>query len=619
MSSSDRRPRFTAPAAASDVRGSLKGAVRKVADLLPPPRDEALLGLARDAYSLVTGSSTVGANRKRRPWTPAERGQRLDPWQDPVAWRRARRAFERRDYEEALGQVDGLLERHPDSRKALALKRDIHARRGDLTQVVETIRRIRGLEDDPRLVAQERLWLGRLVETDPRWLPRIPGAARPVEPRANNVVMHLLKESVPYLQNGFTMRSRYTLLAQRDAGLDPFVVTSLGFPRKEGVTSFPVTETVDGIVHHRLDLGPGYATEAPFDVQLTDYAWLAARVGRRERPAIIHASSGFRGFETALVGVALREHLRRPLVYEVRSFFETTWSGDHDRAEAGEHYERRFETENRCMRAADAVVTIGEAMRDDIAARGVPRDRIFLMPNGVDPASFEPADASPELRRRYRLEGRTVFGYVSNLDHPREGQELLIEATAKLLLRGRKVACLIVGDGLRRQELEDQARRAGVGEAVIFTGRIPHAEVRAHYALLDMFVVPRRNDRAARYVTPLKPFEAMAMGKPLVVSDLPALIEIAAPGERGVAFAHDDADALASSIELLIDHPELRQSYGEAGRRWVLAERTWAANGKRYRDVYESLMSRGAAGVGAGANGTPESVAAGSATGGAAL
>jgi glycosyltransferase involved in cell wall biosynthesis len=609
MPNADRRPRFTTPAAKSGVRGSLKGVVRKVADLLPPPRDEALLGLARDAYSLATGTTSAEANRKRRRWTPAERGRRLDPWQDPVAWRRARKAFERRDYEEALEQVEGLLERHPDSRKALGLKRDVHARRGDLTQVVETIRRIRELEDSPALIAQERLWLGRLVETDPRWLPRIPGLPRPIEPRANNVVMHLLKESVPYLQNGFTMRSRYTLLAQRDAGLDPFVVTSLGFPRKEGVTRFPTTDIVDGIAHHRLDLGAGYPTEVPFDVQLSDYAWLAARVARRERPAIIHASSGFRGFETALVGVALREHLRRPLVYEVRSFFETTWSGDHDRAESGEHYERRFETENRCMRTADAVVTIGEAMRDDIAARGVPRDRIFLMPNGVDPASFEPSEPDPELRRRYRLEGRTVFGYVSNLDHPREGQELLIEATARLLLRGRKVACLIVGDGLRRDELEDRARRAGVGEAVVFTGRIPHGEVRAHYALLDVFVVPRRNDRASRYVTPLKPFEAMAMGKPLVVSDLPALIEIAAPGERGLSFAHDDADALAAAIETLIDHPELRQSYGDAGRRWVLAERTWAANGKRYRDVYESLLDR-RAGAGAGAR-AGEGVAAG--------
>jgi glycosyltransferase involved in cell wall biosynthesis len=169
---------------------------------------------------------------------------------------------------------------------------------------------------------------------------------------------------------------------------------------------------------------------------------------------------------------------------------------------------------------------------------------------------------------------------------------VLIEATARLLARGRKVACLIVGDGARRRELEGQARKSGVSDAVVFTGRVPHDEVRSHYALLDVFVVPRRNDRAARFVTPLKPFEAMAMGKPLLVSNLPALVELAAPGERGLAFPHGDADGLASALETLIDQPDLRHRFGRAGRDWVLAERTWERNGQRYREIYADLLDR---------------------------
>jgi glycosyltransferase involved in cell wall biosynthesis len=565
----------------------LKSAVRRVADLLPPPRDEALIGVARELWALLTGQR--GRSRGRRVAAPGARGE---PWLDPMVWHRARRAFDQGAYEIALARVESVLARHPDSLKALNLKKDIHTRRGDVSDVVATYRRMRQVQDDPAIAFYERQWLGRLIETDPRWLPRIVGPTRSVEPRDDRTVMHLLKESVPYLQNGFTMRSRYTLLSQKAAGLDPFVVTSLGFPRKDGVERFPSTDILDGITHHRLDLGPGYPTDQPFDRLLTDYAWLASKVARRERPAIIHASSGFRGYETALVGMALRDHLRLPLVYEVRSFFETTWTADHDRAEFNEHFRRRHDTENRAMKSADVVITISESMREDIAARGVPSDRIHLMPNGVDPLAFEPQDPDPELVRRYRLDGKTVFGYVSNLDHPREGQEVLIEATARLLARGRKVACLIVGDGARRSELEGLARRAGVGGAVIFTGKVPHDEVRAHYALLDLFVVPRRNDRAARFVTPLKPFEAMAMGKPLVVSNLPALVEIAAPGERGLAFPHGDADGLADAIETLIDQPETRRRFGQAGRDWVLAERTWGRNGERYREIYVDLLDR---------------------------
>jgi glycosyltransferase involved in cell wall biosynthesis len=561
----------------------------RLADALPPPRGDALLGIARETYRFITGRGGTPVPRAAQPDGDEQGSSAI---KDALAWRRARNAFDDADYDTALEAVDELLERNPMSARALRLKRDVHVRRGDLTDGVRTLRRLRTADNDPAWQVPQRHLLGRLIETDPRWAPRIPGRSRPIEPRSDTAIMHLLKESLPYQQNGFTMRSRYTLLAQRDAGLDPFVVTSLGFPRKDGVTDAPPVELVDGIPHHRLDLGPGYPAEPPFDVHLTDYAWLAADVALRERPAVLHASSGFRGFETALVAEAIRDHVRRPLVYEVRSFFETTWSPDGERAERGEHYQRRYDTENRAMRAADVVITIAEAMRTDIIARGVPADRVHLMPNGVDPDAFQPMEPDPLLRSRYGIAGKTVIGYVSNLDHPREGQEVLIEATAMLVRRGLDVACLIVGDGRRRDELETLARRSGAADSIVFTGRVPHAEVRAHYALLDVFVVPRTNDRAARFVTPLKPFEAMAMGKPLVVADLPALVEIAAPGERGLSFPAGDPEGLARAVRQLVDAPELRRRFGEAGRTWVLAERTWRANGDRYRDIYAEVLER---------------------------
>jgi glycosyltransferase involved in cell wall biosynthesis len=231
-------------------------------------------------------------------------------------------------------------------------------------------------------------------------------------------------------------------------------------------------------------------------------------------------------------------------------------------------------------------------MRDDIIARGVDPERVTVIPNGVDATAFTPQAPDPALRRQYGLEGRFAFGYVSNLDHPRENQELLVEATAILLKRGRAVTCLIIGDGKRRAEIEGIARKAGVGDRVIFTGRVPHDAVASHYALLDAFVVPRRDERAARTVTPLKPYEALAMERPLVVADLPALTEIAEPDARGLAFPAGDAAALASTLERLIDDPELGRRMGVAGREWVARERSWAANGPRFRAVYDRVLER---------------------------
>jgi glycosyltransferase involved in cell wall biosynthesis len=314
------------------------------------------------------------------------------------------------------------------------------------------------------------------------------------------------------------------------------------------------------------------------------------------RPALIHVSSGHRGFETALVALALREHIRRPVVYEVRSFFEATWSPDPARAERGELYRLRHAAEARVMSTADHVITISEAMRDEIVARGLDPDRVTVIPNGVDVEAFSPRDADPALRSRYGLGDAFVFGYVSNLDHPRENQELLIAATRRLVDRGRRVRCLLVGDGRRRPRLEQLARDKGVARQVVFTGAVPHDEVAAHYALLHAFVVPRQDEHASRTVTPLKPYEAMAVGLPLVVADLPALREIVAPDSRGLAFPPGDEIALADSLERLIDSQDLGPELGRAGREWVVQERTWDRNGPRYDAVYRGVLERWAAG-----------------------
>ena len=464
-------------------------------------------------------------------------------------------------------------------------------RRGGLVAPLMATRRLRALTDSVTLAQRQRELEGRLQETEPGWLPRISGPRKAIEPRTQNVVMHLLKASLPERQSGYTIRSRETLHAQRAAGLEPFVVTPVGYPPAHDGVTVTDLELVDDIPHHRLQ--PGTATYGlSSDAILSRTAAMAAEVARRERPAIIQAASGHRGYEIALVGLALREHLVRPLVYEVRGFLESAWTSDPDLAESAEWSRRRYATELRVMAGADAITTLSIAMRDELLERGAPAAKIVVVPNGIDPSAFSPMRPDAGLRRRYGLQERWVFGYVSNMDHVREGHETLIDAAAQMVRAGRAVTCLLVGDGTRRASLEARAAASGVGDAVVFTGRVPYAEVPAHYALLDAFVVPRLPDRAARFVTPLKPYEAMAMGLPLVVSEMPALTEIAAPDERGLSFPVGDVPALVATLEQLMDRPELGDRMGAAGRAWVLTERTWAADGQRYRELYSSVLER---------------------------
>jgi glycosyltransferase involved in cell wall biosynthesis len=514
------------------------------------------------------------------------------------AVREAEAALAAGDPDSALAATEAAIRNRPGDRVLLTVRRRAFAARGDQTGVAATIaalRRAGGAGESDAVATTERRLHGDLAETDPRWRPRILGPRRPLAPRSDRVVLHLLKESRPQRQNGFTMRSHDNLLAQRAAGWDPVVVTALGFPRWNGAW-VTATEQVDGIRHHRLDLGSGYPAEGPVDTYLEDYAWRAAVITSEERPAIIHASSGARGYESALVGLAVGEHFDLPVVYEVRSLFDgppppgMSAAAASDATSPRERYRRRDGTELRTMLAADAVVTLSETMKADIVARGVPAERVFVVPNGVDPEVFSPRPPDPALRSQYGVDDRYLMGYVSNLDHPREGHETLIEATALLVDAGRDVACLIVGEGRRREGLEAVAAASGVADRIVFTGAVPHDQVPAMYALLDVFVVPRRDERAARLVTPLKPFEAMAMARPMVVADLPALTEVAPDGERSLAYPAEDAAALAAAVERLMDDPVLAARLGAAGRAWVTKQRTWAANGPRWTAVYRSVL-----------------------------
>src|SRR5262249_17498283 len=112
-------------------------------------------------------------------------------------------------------------------------------------------------------------------------------------------------------------------------------------------------------------------------------------------------------------------------------------AGDFEGAEASELFRRRLAQEDRILAEVDGILSISEALTDLLVSRGIARERIHLLPNGIDPADFHPAPRDEALRTRLGLVGRFVVGYVGNLDHRREGIANLIAAVAELHRRGR--------------------------------------------------------------------------------------------------------------------------------------------------------------------------------------
>ncbi len=399
-------------------------------------------------------------------------------------------------------------------------------------------------------------------------------------------VLHLVNDALPTTSAGYTIRTHEIVLAQRAAGLDPHVVTRCGFPVTQGTLDGRRLVELDGIPYHRL---LPWRMPSRADKAAALGLELAARLTEQLRPAVLHAASNY---ANAVIALALGKRYGLPVVYEVRGFWEDTWLSRHPRGAdlaRSELYRRNRDLETRCMVAADLVVTLGEAMRDEIVARGVPAEKVLIVPNAVSQEFLQPLPDGEALRKELGIKpGEYVVGEVSTLV-PHEGIGTLLEATQLLRERGLPVRVLIVGDGPERPALQRQAADLGLAEAAIFTGRVPAAKVREFHALLDVFVVPRTPDRVCQLVTPLKPIEAMASGLCVVTSEVRALAEIIKPDVTGALTIPQDPVALADSLELLVCSPDIRRKLGDNAREWVARDRTWAHNAVRYRDAYARL------------------------------
>lgn len=469
---------------------------------------------------------------------------------------------------------------------------------GDFDAAYRLADRLARITRQPVDIARAERLRGRVLEVHPAWLPSV-GIPRPadLDLSGERRVLYLAKESAPYLHNGFCTRSHETLRSVIGTGTPVLAVTMPGFPAVIKVDNAPASVQVDDVTYHHL-LPNAHLSSMAVNEYLDLAATALARFVIEHRPTVFHIGSGHRGFETALVGRAVAEWAGIPWMYEVRSFFETTWTSDKRYMESAPYFHQRHAAESRSMHAADYVVTLSGPMRDEIVQQHqIPVDKVTGIPNAVDIDRFFPLVRDEQLRAKLGLTGFKVLGYVSNLSHPREGQEAMIAAVPALKAAGVKAKVLLVGDGARRPELEALAKKLGVAQDVVFTGSIPFEEVSAYYAQIDLFVVPRTNERAGRLVSPMKPFEAMAMDIPILVSDLPALVEIVHDEHepRGWTYKAEDALDLARvAAACFADEAGMAQRIQNAAA-WVRRERTWSANGRNFVAAYEQAEQRRAA------------------------
>jgi PEP-CTERM/exosortase A-associated glycosyltransferase len=399
-------------------------------------------------------------------------------------------------------------------------------------------------------------------------------------------VLHLLDHSLP-LQSGYSFRTIGILTAQRKRGWETVQMTT---PKQSG--SSGVVEQVDGWQFHRTPIPPRASQKLPVmreGAQMQATSRRLNQVVELTRPSIIHAHSPVLN---GLPALRIARRHRLPLVYEVRSLWEDA-AVDWGRARQGDlRYQASRALETFVLRRADAITTICEGLRSDILTRGIAPEKITVIPNAVDAERFTlNRDIDVALRRALGLDGSIVLGFIGSF-YAYEGLDLLLTSFARLLQRRSGVKLLLVGGGPEKERLMAQAAGLGIGEDVVFTGRVPHDDVRRYYDLATLFVYPRHRMRLTDLVTPLKPLEAMAQGSIVVASDVGGHKELLLDGVRGFLFPADDADALAHKLLEVIERQDSWPAMRLAGRSFVETERTWDQVVSRYAPVYERLLDR---------------------------
>lgn len=399
-------------------------------------------------------------------------------------------------------------------------------------------------------------------------------------------VLHIFDHSIP-LHSGYTFRSRSILNEQRALGIETCHVTS---PKQGNATES--VDTVDGLTFYRSAQPTGLLSKIPGLNQLALVEPMTTRILAAiaaEKPDVLHAHS------PALNGLAALRAAKisgLPVVYEIRAFWEDA-AVDHGTCKEGDlRYTLTRQLENYVVSRADAVTTICEGLRSDLVSRGYAADKFTVIPNAVNIEQFQlcgPKDAT--LEAELGLGGCQVLGFLGSF-YAYEGLDLAVRALAQVHQQAPQLRLLLVGGGPQEQQLKQLVQQLGLKDKVIFTGRVPHADVDRYYSLVDLLLYPRKSMRLTDLVTPLKPLEAMAQGKLVLASDVGGHKELIRDGDNGYLFPADDVDALATKmLQLLADREQWPQVL-QRGRDYVENVRNWRVSVSHYLPLYQRLTER---------------------------
>jgi glycosyltransferase involved in cell wall biosynthesis len=286
----------------------------------------------------------------------------------------------------------------------------------------------------------------------------------------------------------------------------------------------------------------------------------------------------------ATAGVAIARNLRIPLILEVNAPLAV----EQETYRATGFGELAAQAERWTLIHANAVVVVSSELREHALSLGVEPTCILVLPNGVNASHFHPGPPQADIRARLKLNGGPVLGFVGGL-RPWHGAEVLPELIARLTTRHPDLRLVVAGDGPLRHQLEKSLDERGLRSRVVITGLVPHQEMPAIIRQFDIALAPYPKPEHAFYFSPLKLFEYMACGIPVVAAALGQIAEVVVDGQTGRLYPPGDVERLTACCDQLLCDGTLRARMGTAAAKRVASEFTWDRNADRVLDLARSL------------------------------
>jgi glycosyltransferase involved in cell wall biosynthesis len=321
-------------------------------------------------------------------------------------------------------------------------------------------------------------------------------------------------------------------------------------------------------------LGPSRA-----DIVMTRDLGVASallRIPKRLRPAIVYESHGYApDVAAALPGLVATAKPAAP-----------------------GKLERLARREAFVWRSAEGYVTITHGLAAELRERFGERPHLSVVPDGTrvasvdrapspDPSTLLRVGLSPSKAESRAPAAEAQVTYAGHL-YAWKGVDVLLEALARL----EGVRGVIVGGHEREPDLErlrELAKGLGIADRVRFTGLVPPPEVAAHLREADALVLPNPASAiSTRFTSPLKLFEYMAAGRPIVASDLPAIREVLRHEQNALLVAPGDPDALAAAVRRLLDDRALADRLARAAHE-AAGEYSWDKRAERLEALFQPL------------------------------